>query len=146
MTPSGKAASGRRGPRGIDLPAAQSRWRAPNEIRRGVSHSLTAPDADRHAEPAVGAAGSGRDDRQQTAGSDGLHYGPTASAAHGIAFNGRVNERPKAMTSLFDEDDDGLPPQKAGFDDKTAWGRINGRDRRRYARLWGVDLDRPRED
>ena len=50
------------------------------------------------------------------------------------------------MTSMFDEDDDGLPPQKAGFDDKTAWGRINGRDRRRYARLWGVDLDRPRED
>ena len=50
------------------------------------------------------------------------------------------------MTSLFDEDDDGLPPQKAGFDDKTAWGRINGRDRRRYARLWGVDLDRPREE
>ena len=50
------------------------------------------------------------------------------------------------MTSLFDEDDDGLPPQKAGFDDKTPWGRINGRDRRRYARLWGVDLDRPREE
>ena len=50
------------------------------------------------------------------------------------------------MTSLFDEDDDCLPPQKAGFDDKTAWGRINGRDRRRYASLWGVDLDRPRED
>jgi hypothetical protein len=52
----------------------------------------------------------------------------------------------KVMTSMFDEDDDGLPAQKAGFDDKTAWGRINGRDRRRYARLWGVDLDRPRED
>jgi hypothetical protein len=50
------------------------------------------------------------------------------------------------MTSLFDEDDDDLPAQKAGFDDKTAWGRINGRDRRRYARLWGVDLDRRRED
>jgi hypothetical protein len=52
----------------------------------------------------------------------------------------------KVMTSMLDEDDDGLPAQRAGFDDKTAWGRINGRDRRRYARLWGVDLDRPRED
>ena len=50
------------------------------------------------------------------------------------------------MTSLFDEDDDGLPPQKARVDDKTPWGRINGRDRCRYARLWGVDLDRPREE
>ena len=57
-----------------------------------------------------------------------------------------MSTKGKAMTSLFDEDDDGLPPQKAGFDDKTPWGRINGRDRHRYARLWGVDLDRPREE
>jgi hypothetical protein len=43
-------------------------------------------------------------------------------------------------------DDDDLPPPRPSYDDKTAWGRINGRDRRRYARLWGVDLDRPAED
>ena len=40
-----------------------------------------------------------------------------------------MSTKGKAMTSLFDEDDDGLPPQKAGFDDKTPWGRIR-RDRR----------------
>jgi hypothetical protein len=45
-----------------------------------------------------------------------------------------------------DDLDDFPPPLRPSFDDKTAWGRINGRDRRRYARLWGVDLDRPRED
>jgi hypothetical protein len=45
-----------------------------------------------------------------------------------------------------DDLDDFPPPLRPSFDDKTAWGRINGRDRRRYARLWGVDLDRPREE
>jgi hypothetical protein len=43
-----------------------------------------------------------------------------------------------------DSDDlDGLRPHPHGYDDKTAWGRINGRDRRKYARLWGIDLDIP---
>jgi hypothetical protein len=49
------------------------------------------------------------------------------------------------MTMPLDDDDD-LPPPRPTYDDKTAWGRINGRDRHRYAALWGVDLDRPRED
>jgi len=44
------------------------------------------------------------------------------------------------------DDDDALPPVKREYDDKTAHGRINGRDRRKYAHLWGIDLDRPAED
>jgi hypothetical protein len=43
-------------------------------------------------------------------------------------------------------DDDDLPPQRPVYDDKTDWGRINGRDKRKYARLWGVDLDQPADD
>jgi hypothetical protein len=34
-----------------------------------------------------------------------------------------------------------LPP-----DDRTPMGRIEGRDKRRYARLWGIDLDAPADD
>jgi hypothetical protein len=45
-----------------------------------------------------------------------------------------------------DDLDDFPPPLRPSFDDKTAWGRINGRDRRRYAALWGVDLDAPAGD
>jgi hypothetical protein len=39
-------------------------------------------------------------------------------------------------------DDDELEPIiRRPPSDATAWGRINGRDRRLYARLWGCDLD-----
>jgi hypothetical protein len=44
------------------------------------------------------------------------------------------------------DDDDDLPPQPRPPDDTTPHGRIWGRDKRRYARLWGVDLDRPADD
>jgi|SRR5271165_2401916 len=44
------------------------------------------------------------------------------------------------------DDDDDLPPQPRPPDDTTPYGRIWGRDKRRYAKLWDVDLDRPASD
>ena len=38
-------------------------------------------------------------------------------------------------------DDDDLIPIRHPPNPATPWGRIKGRDRRRYARLWGIDLD-----
>jgi hypothetical protein len=41
----------------------------------------------------------------------------------------------------IDRDDLDPTPSRRPPDDATPMGRIEGRDRERYARLWGVDLD-----
>ncbi len=43
-------------------------------------------------------------------------------------------------------DDDDPPPQRRPPDPSTPEGRIQGIHRRRYARLWGIDLDMPADD
>ena len=44
------------------------------------------------------------------------------------------------------DDDDDPPRRRAAPDPNTPMGRIEGIHRRRYARLWRVDLDLPADD
>jgi hypothetical protein len=47
--------------------------------------------------------------------------------------------------TMPDDDLDPIPVRRPP-DDSTPHGRIEGRDRRKYARLWGIDLDIPPDD
>ena len=42
---------------------------------------------------------------------------------------------------MIDDDDNDFPPLRPSHDDRTAYGRICGRDREIYAKAWGIPLD-----
>jgi hypothetical protein len=44
--------------------------------------------------------------------------------------------------TIDDDDFDPIPVRRPPYD-STPYGRIWGRDKRKYARLWGIDLDLP---